>query len=190
MKLKNIKITDKNPLLIQFGAYAKWDGPKDIISPREEGPDLIHFLDEEIFEILEHSKILKILEYFAKICTPNLSPQCLFRTEKVDYVSLILEYPYKPKKIKRVIERVIKKLSELSGEKIENKEIIPYISWIVVSYPRTWNVEYSEWKFGTVIISYNFSSWRKRCRYSKWGIEKWKEILSLELGIKKENLWL
>lgn len=144
MKLKNIKITDKNPLLIQFGAYAKWDGPKDIISPREEGPDLIHFLDEEIFEILEHSKVLKILEYFAKICTPNLSPQCLFRTEKVDYVSLILEYPYNPKKNKRVIERVIKKLSELSGEKIENKEIIPYISWIVVSYPRTWNVEYSE----------------------------------------------
>ena len=91
MKLKNIKITDKNPLLIQFGAYAKWDGPKDIIFPREEGPDLIHFLDEEIFEILEHSKVLKILEYFAKICTPNLSPQCLFRTEKVDYVSLILE---------------------------------------------------------------------------------------------------
>jgi len=81
-------------------------------------------------------------EYFAKVCTPSLSPQCLFRTEKVDYVSLILEYPYKPKKIKRVIERVIKKLSELSGEKIENKEIIPYISWIVVSYPRTWNVEY------------------------------------------------
>ena len=144
MKLKNIKITDKNPLLIQFGAYAKWDGPKDIISPREEGPDLIHFLDEEIFEILEHSKVLTILEYFAKICTPSLSPQCLFRTEKVDYVSLILEYPYKPKKNKRVIERVIKKLSELSGEKIENKEIIPYISWIVVSYPRTWNVEYSE----------------------------------------------
>ena len=103
MKLKNIKITDKNPLLIQFGAYAKWDGPKDIISPREEGPDLIHFLDEEIFEILEHSKVLKILEYFAKVCTPSLSPQCLFRTEKVDYVSLILEYPYKPKKNKRVI---------------------------------------------------------------------------------------
>lgn len=74
MKLKNIKITDKNPLLINFGAYAKWDGPKDIISPREEGPDLIHFLDEEIFKILEHSKVLKILEYFAKICTPNLSP--------------------------------------------------------------------------------------------------------------------
>ncbi|KXA24007.1 hypothetical protein [Fusobacterium nucleatum] len=36
MKLKNIKITDKNPLLIQFGAYAKWDGTKDILFPREE----------------------------------------------------------------------------------------------------------------------------------------------------------
>ena len=138
MKLKNIKITDKNPLLINFGAYAKWDGPKDIISPREEGPDLIHFLDEEIFEILEHSKVLKILEYFAKVCTPSLSPQCLFKTEKVDYVSLILEYPYNPQKF----EEVIKKLLDLSGEKIENKEIIPYISWIEVSYPRTWNVEY------------------------------------------------
>ena len=117
MKLKNIKITDKNPLLIQFGAYAKWDGPKDIISPREEGPDLIHFLDEEIFEILEHSKVLKILEYFAKVCTPSLSPQCLFKTEKVDYVSLILEYSYKVQKF----EEVIKNLLELSEEKIENQ---------------------------------------------------------------------
>ena len=138
MKLKNIKITDKNPLLIQFGAYAKWDGPKDIISPREEGPDLIHFLDEEIFEILEHSKVLKILEYFAKVCTPSLSPQCLFKIEKVDYVSLILEYSYKVQKF----DEVIKNLLELSEEKIENQKIIPYISWIEVSYPRTWNVEY------------------------------------------------
>ena len=91
MKLKNIKITDKNPLLIQFGAYAKWDGTKDILFPREEETVLIHLLEEESFEILEHSKVKKILEYFAKVCTPSLSPQCLFKTEKVDYVSLILE---------------------------------------------------------------------------------------------------
>lgn len=138
MKLKNIKITDKNPLLIQFGAYAKYNGTKDILFPREEETVFIHSLEEESFEILEHSKVLKILEYFAKVCIPSLSPQCLFKTEKVDYVSLILEYPYNPQKF----EEVIKKLLDLSGEKIENKEIIPYISWIEVSYPRTWNVEY------------------------------------------------
>ena len=60
MKLKNIKITDKNPLLIQFGAYAKWDGPKDIISPREEGPDLIHFLDEEYKKLLTYWNCIRV----------------------------------------------------------------------------------------------------------------------------------
>ena len=138
MKLKNIKITDKNPLLIQFGAYAKWDGTKDILFPREEETVLIHSLEEESFEILEYSKVKKILEFFAKVCTPSLSPQCLFKIEKVDYVSLILEYSYKVQKF----DEVIKNLLELSEEKIENQKIIPYISWIEVSYPRTWNVEY------------------------------------------------
>lgn len=60
MKLKNIKITDKNPLLIQFGAYAKWDGTKDILFPREEETVLIHLLEEESFEIMGRKKLFSV----------------------------------------------------------------------------------------------------------------------------------
>ncbi|MBR8733435.1 hypothetical protein IX329_001009 [Fusobacterium necrophorum] len=51
MKLKRIKITDKYPLLVEFGSYAA----KDFLFPREgeEESCFIHLLEEENFEVYE-----------------------------------------------------------------------------------------------------------------------------------------
>lgn len=94
-------------------------------------------------------KIVTLLEYFFKVCDVGASPQCMWKTDDCDYISLLLPYTrYDQIKFDLVRNKILEQFPELLMP--ENcLEKLPgygktedYIASIEVAYPATWTVEY------------------------------------------------
>jgi|GEM_PF-3200037 hypothetical protein len=134
MKLKKLKITDTNPLVIDFDSNTKFVDVADSFTKRnEKNTGIISVI--EIIEIFDNIK--EILDFFFAICDKHYSPQKLWTINKVTYSSLILDYK---KENQTQFDEIIDKLINLSNSNIKVDK--DYIVAISVSYPETWEVEY------------------------------------------------
>lgn len=134
MKLKKLKITDTNPLVIDFDSNTKFVDVADSFTKRnEKNTGIISVI--EIIEIFDNIK--EILDFFFAICDKHSSPQKLWTRNKVTYSSLILDYK---KENQTQFDEIIDKLINLSNSNIKVDK--DYIAAISVSYPETWEVEY------------------------------------------------
>lgn len=94
-------------------------------------------------------KIVTLLEYFFKVCDVGASPQCVWKTDDCDYMSLLLPYTrYDQIKFDLVRNKILKQFPELLMpenclEKLPDYgKMEDYIVSIEVAYPATWTVEY------------------------------------------------
>ena len=101
-------------------------------------------------------KIVTLLEYFFKVCDVGASPQCMWKTDDCDYISLLLPYTrYDQIKFDLVRNKILGQFPELLMpenclEKLPSYgKMEDYIASIEVAYPATWTVEYEmidSWK--------------------------------------------
>lgn len=94
-------------------------------------------------------KIVTLLEYFFKVCDVGASPQCVWKTDDCDYISLLLPYTrYDQIKFDLVRKKILEQFPELLMpenclEKLPDYgKTEDYIASIEVAYPATWTVEY------------------------------------------------
>lgn len=94
-------------------------------------------------------KIVRLLEYFFKVCDIGASPQCTWKTDDCDYISLLLEYTQHDQiKFDLVRNKILEQFPELLMpenclEKLPDYgKTEDYIASIEVAYPATWTVEY------------------------------------------------
>lgn len=94
-------------------------------------------------------KIVTLLEYFFKVCDVGASPQCMWKTDDCDYISLLLPYTrYDQIKFDLVRNKILEQFPELLVpenclEKLPDYgKTEDYIASIEVAYPATWTVEY------------------------------------------------
>lgn len=95
-------------------------------------------------------KIDTLLQYFFQVCDVGASPQCTWKTDDCDYISLLLQYTrYDQIKFDLVRNKILKQFPELlipenCLEKLpDNAKLEDYIASIEVAYPETWTVEYA-----------------------------------------------
>lgn len=102
----------------------------------------------KLYPSSDKKKIESILNDFLNVCDDDLSPQCMWKTDDCDYMSLLLEY----KKISEFefdqnAERIIETFPDLiQSENIllnipKNNSIENLVYMIEVAYPTTWNIE-------------------------------------------------
>ena len=149
LRLKELKITNKEPLHISFygsikkGTYNPYNGACEIEPRKDKGEiDGLSFLcpiDEGTFLIYDKKIIFQIMSYFFENCDENLSPQSLWETAKgCKYKSLLKDIEYKDEKyfdnIANCLFKMMKKENNLDKE---------YIYSIEVAYPEEWKVKYA-----------------------------------------------
>lgn len=143
MKLKELKITNKEPLHICFcggvkdGTYNSNDGSCEI-ETRKDRMGFISPIDDGTFLIYDKETIDRILEYFFENCDRDKSPQSLWETQEgVGYKSLLKDYESIDEGL---FDNIIDVLFEMM--KKESKLNKKYIYSIEVAYPDSWDVKY------------------------------------------------
>ena len=96
-------------------------------------------------------KIVTLLEYFFKVCDVGASPQCMWKTDDCDYMSLLLEYHiYSEFEFDKNVEKMINMFPELlHSENVlldipKDKKIKNLVYMIEVAYPVTWTIDFIE----------------------------------------------
>ena len=143
MRLKEIKITNKEPLHICFcggvkdGTYNPNDGSYDV-EPRKDRMGFVTPIDDGTFLIYDKETINQILSYFFINCDRDKSPQSLWETkEGVGYKSLLKDYEFIDEDhFDDIIDTLFKMMEK---ENNLNKE---YVYSIEVAYPDDWYVRY------------------------------------------------
>lgn len=126
MRLIGLRI-DKNPLTVDF----MWKPNRK----RYEDFYYQELYKNLYFDITDPDKITEIMDYFVKKCDEHMSPQTLWESKGIVYLTLIKDYE-ENSDFDEVLDRIIKMLGiSLSDEDRS------YISCIDVSYPKTWEVQ-------------------------------------------------
>lgn len=150
--LKTLQIKDDIPLYVTLDSLSTWDKNENRYKFVTRNADSCVYTPAYILKLYPSSskeKIVTLLEYFFKVCDVGASPQCMWKTDDCDYISLLLQYTrYDQIKFDLVCKKILEQFPELlmpencleklpDYGKIEN-----YISSIEVAYPATWTVEY------------------------------------------------
>lgn len=150
--LKTLQIKDDIPLYVTLDSLSTWDKNENRYKFVTRNADSCVYTPAYILKLYPSSskeKIVTLLEYFFKVCDVGASPQCMWKTDDCDYISLLLQYTrYDQIKFDLVRKKILEQFPELlmpencleklpDYGKIEN-----YISSIEVAYPATWTVEY------------------------------------------------
>lgn len=95
LELKALKMNDNFPLIISLNGKVKWelDDNKDIVDSHLVGRDDARCTFSTISQIMlypssDEAKIRSTLNYFFSVCDESLSPQCMWKTDDCDYMSL------------------------------------------------------------------------------------------------------
>lgn len=152
LELKTLQIKDGIPLYVTLDSLSTWDKNENRYKFVTRNADSCVYTPAYILKLYPSSskeKIITLLEYFFKVCDVGASPQCMWKTDDCDYISLLLQYTrYDQIKFDLVRKKILEQFPELlmpencleklpDYGKIEN-----YISSIEVAYPATWTVEY------------------------------------------------
>lgn len=152
LELKTLQIKDDIPLYVTLDSLSTWDKNENRYKFVTRNADSCVYTPAYILKLYPSSskeKIVTLLEYFFKVCDVGASPQCMWKTDDCDYISLLLQYTrYDQIKFDLVRKKILEQFPELlmpencleklpDYGKIEN-----YISSIEVAYPATWTVEY------------------------------------------------
>lgn len=150
--LKTLQIKDDIPLYVTLDSLSTWDKNENRYKFVTRNTDSCVYTPAYILKLYPSSskeKIVTLLEYFFKVCDVGASPQCMWKTDDCDYISLLLQYTrYDQIKFDLVRNKILEQFPELlmpencleklpDYGKIEN-----YISSIEVAYPATWTVEH------------------------------------------------
>ena len=156
LKLKKLEIKDDIPLYITLCCKEPWkvDENRDIKYYKPVTRDSNCYSETPIYSLglnpsSNKEKIVTLLEYFFKVCDVSASPQCMWKTDDCDYMSLLLSYTrYDQIKFDLVRNKILDQFPELLMpenclEKIpDHGKMEDYIASIEVAYPATWTVEY------------------------------------------------
>lgn len=156
LKLKKLEIKDDIPLYITLYCKGpgKVDESGDIKLYKPVTRDSNCCFETPIYSLglnpsSSKEKIVTLLEYFFKACDAGASPQCMWKTDDCDYMSLLLSYTrYDQIKFDLVRNKMLDQFPELLMpenclEKISDYgKLKDYIASIEVAYPATWTVEY------------------------------------------------
>lgn len=156
LELKALKMNDNFPLIISLNGKVEWelDDNKDIVDSHLVGRDDARCTFSTISQIMLYpssskEKIVTLLEYFFKVCDVGASPQCMWKTDDCDYMSLLLPYTrYDQIKFDLARNKILEQFPELLMpenclEKLPDYgKTEDYIASIEIAYPETWTVEY------------------------------------------------
>jgi hypothetical protein len=152
LELKELQIKDDIPLYVTLDSLSTWDKNENRYKFVTRNADSCVYTPVYMLKLYPSSskeKIVTLLEYFFKVCDVGASPQCMWKTDDCDYISLLLQYTrYDQIKFDLVRNKILKQFPELlmpenSLEKLPDYgKLEDYVASIEVAYPATWTVEY------------------------------------------------
>ena len=153
LKLKRLQLNDNFPLIISLIGKVEWgvDEKMNLVDRDDTGCNfstISHFM---LYPSSDKKKINSILNDFLNVCDDGLSPQCMWKTDDCDYMSLLLEYKKASEfEFDQNVERIIETFPDLiQSENVlleipKDKEIKNMVYMIEVAYPTTWDIEFFE----------------------------------------------
>lgn len=152
LELKTLQIKDDIPLYVTLDSLSTWDKNENRYKFVTRNADSCVYTPAYILKLYPSSskeKIVTLLEYFFKVCDVGASPQCMWKADDCDYISLLLPYTrYDQIKFDLVRNKILEQFPELLMpenclEKLPGyRKTEDYIASIEVAYPATWTVEY------------------------------------------------
>ena len=152
LELKTLQIKDDIPLYVTLDSLSTWDKNENRYKFVTRNADSCVYTPVYMLKLYPSSskeKIVTLLEYFFKVCDVGASPQCTWKTDDCDYISLFLPYTrYDQIKFDLVRNKILEQFPELLMpenclEKLPDYgKTEDYIASIEVAYPATWTVEY------------------------------------------------
>ncbi len=152
LELKTLQIKDDIPLYVTLDSLSTWDKNENRYKFVTRNADSCVYTPAYILKLYPSSskeKIVTLLEYFFKVCDVGASPQCMWKTDDCDYISLLLPYTrFDQIKFDLARNKILEQFPELlmpenSLEKLPDYgKLEDYVASIEVAYPETWTVEY------------------------------------------------
>ena len=150
LKLKPLQLNDNFPLIISLiGKVGRGvDEEMNLVDRDDSGYNFSTISQIKLYPSSDKKKIESILNDFLNVCDDDLSPQCMWKTDDCDYMSLLLEYKKNSEfEFDQNAERIIETFPDLiQSENIllnipKNNSIENLVYMIEVAYPTTWNIE-------------------------------------------------
>ena len=156
LELKTLQIKDDLPLYVTLYSKAPWGVNENgdikrykLVTRHANCFAYAPVYNLKLYPSSNKEKIDELLQYFFKVCDVGASPQCVWKTDDCDYMSLLLPYTrYDQIKFDLVRNKILEQISELLMpenclEKLPDYgKMEDYIASIEVAYPETWTVEY------------------------------------------------
>lgn len=151
LKLKPLQLNDNFPLIISLiGKVGRGvDEEMNLVDRDDPGCNFSTISQIKLYPSSDKEKIESILNDFLNVCDDDLSPQCMWKTDDCDYMSLLLEYKKASEfEFDQNAERIIETFPDLiQSENIllnipKNNSIENLVYMIEVAYPTTWNIEF------------------------------------------------
>lgn len=95
LELKTLQIKDGIPLYVTLDSLSTWDKNENRYKFVTRNADSCVYTPVYMLKLYPSSskeKIVTLLEYFFKVCDVGASPQCTWKTDDCDYISLLLPY--------------------------------------------------------------------------------------------------
>lgn len=155
LELKTLQIKDDIPLYVTLDSLSTWDKNENRYKFVTRNADSCVYTPVYMLKLYPSSskeKIVTLLEYFFKVCDVGASPQCTWKTDDCDYISLLLPYTrYDQIKFDLVRNKILEQFPELLMpenclEKLPDYgKTEDYIASIEVAYPVTWTIDFIEY---------------------------------------------
>lgn len=152
LELKTLQIKDDIPLYVTLDSLSTWDKNENRYKFVTRNADSCVYTPVYMLKLYPSSskeKIVTLQEYFFKVCDVGASPQCMWKTDDCDYMSLLLEYKKASEfEFDQNAERIIETFPDLiQSENIllnipKNNSIENLVYMIEVAYPTTWNIKF------------------------------------------------
>ena len=158
LKLKKLEINDDIPLYVTLDSITTYvvNENRDLKRYKFVTRNADSFVYTPVYTLKLYpssskEKIVTLLEYFFQVSDVGASPQCMWKTDDCDYISLLLQYTrYDQIKFDLVRDKILGQFPELLMpenclEKLPDYgKMEDYIASIEVAYPETWTVEYAK----------------------------------------------
>ena len=95
LELKTLQIKDDIPLYVTLDSLSTWDKNENRYKFVTRNADSCVYTPAYILKLYPSSskeKIVTLLENFFKVCDVGASPQCMWKADDCDYISLLLPY--------------------------------------------------------------------------------------------------
>lgn len=116
LKLKPLQLNDNFPLIISLiGKVERGvDEEMNLVDRDDSGCNFSTISQIKLYPSSDKEKIESILNDFLNVCDDDLSPQCMWKTDDCDYMSLLLEYHiYSEFEFDKNVEKMINMFPEL-----------------------------------------------------------------------------